>query len=102
VDTYTEEIKNHPSFAEFAAYHESNPSTYEFFKDIALRARLEKGYKKGAINHLMEIGRWERGRDFSLASGFQHTFRALYTRLLMHREPELEGFFEVRAVRQAA
>jgi hypothetical protein len=78
-------------------YHEEHPETYAFFVTTARKAK-ERGIHRGAINNLIEYGRWEVGRDFSLASGFNHDFKPLYSRLIMQQEADLHDFFEIRRI----
>lgn len=85
----------HPSYHRFKVYHEEHPETYAFFVYMA-RAAKARGYSHCSIKHLIEVGRWEKGRDFRIASGFSHNFQSLYARLIMLQEADLKDFFETR------
>lgn len=80
---------------EFEEFHERNPHVY-----LALRARsLEavRAGKKIGIRCIWEVMRWDltfttTGSEFKL----NDHYTARYARLLMAREPELAGYFEIR------
>jgi len=88
-------MRGHRHFPEFVEYHKAHPDMYDFFVVMARKAKA-KGFKRCSIKHLIEYGRWELGGSFSIASGFSHNFQSLYARLIMAREPDLAGFFEIR------
>ncbi len=80
-----------------AAFHAENPHVFEALRRRALRAK-RRGYKPG-IKCLFELLRWSHGMstqgdEFKL----NNNYTAYYARLLMEREPELRGFFELREV----
>lgn len=85
----------------FEAFHEANPQVFRLIVDKALRAR-RSGVRRWSMNGIFEVIRWEtnvqsRGDGWKL----NNSYRALYARLAMEKEPELEGFFETR-IRPAA
>jgi len=85
---------------QFLHFHRANPHIYGNLKALALNA-ARKGQKFG-IKALFEILRWQyaqasRGDQFKL----NNNYTALYARMLMHREPELSGYFETRSRRTA-
>lgn len=92
-----ETVKSHRHFPAFMAYHSANPTTYAFFVSMARKAKA-RGFTRCSIKHLIEYGRWELGRDFTLASGFSHNFQSLYARLIMAQEVDLAGLFETRVL----
>ncbi|MGR8921988.1 MAG: hypothetical protein ACU85V_20420 [Gammaproteobacteria bacterium] len=84
----------------FEKFHAENPHVFEALRRRALRAKA-RGYRPG-IGCLFEVLRWQHGMttqgdEFKL----NNNFRSHYARLLMEREPELEGFFETRGLRAA-
>ncbi len=83
----------------FQEYHEANPHVYSGLKELALRLR-KRGRQHYGIGALFEVLRYERalttvGDEFKL----NNNYRALYARLLMEDEPELNGFFATRVRR---
>jgi hypothetical protein len=87
--------------ARFLAFHQENPHVYERIvrKARALKAAGREFYGVGAF---YEDLRWDdptpTGPD---AQGFRlnNDFRALYSRLVMERNEDLEGFFRTRTRR---
>lgn len=85
------------ALAAFAVFHAENPHVYEHLHRRAL-AQVRRGVFRGSIARLVEDLRADplvntSGDDFKV----NNTHRAHYARLLMRNEPELRGFFEVRA-----
>ena len=83
----------------FAAYHKAHPETYDTLARLARQA-LAKGCTRGGMKMLFEVARWEQ----YLATGddgykLNNSFASRYARLLMEREPDLQGFFETRGLR---
>lgn len=84
--------------ARWLAFHRENPQVYEALRRLALQAK--RAGKRVGMRCLWERLRWEvyvevphpAGNDFRLNDHFPPH----YARLLMDREPELRGFFEVR------
>jgi hypothetical protein len=95
---YLAGIEQHSHWDRFQAYHLAHPETYRFFIAIAREAK-RRGIDHGSIKALIEYGRWETSYDFSLGSGFSHDFQSIYSRLIMEREPDLRGFFEIRELK---
>ena len=82
----------------FVEFHEANPDVYD--KLVASAHGMKSlGFDRYAIGTLWEIMRWHYDvhgpRD---GSGYKlnNNHRAYYARLIMHREPELAGFFDTR------
>jgi len=82
---------------QFEAFHAENPHVYEMLRRLSLdAARL--GRRVG-IGMLFEVLRWQNAMTTTdEASEFKlnNNYRAFYARLLMEREPELDGYFETR------
>lgn len=83
----------------FWAYHEANPVLYDTLARLALEA-VRQGKRRIGAKALWERMRWELwmaadGDDFAL----NNNFTSRYARLLMAREPELRGVFELRGLR---
>ena len=83
----------------FEAFHKSNPHVYAALRSLALQM-LGSGVRQYGIKGLFEICRWQfalqtKGEPFRLCN----TYSSRYARLLIDRNPELEGFFELRGLR---
>jgi hypothetical protein len=80
----------------FLAFHEANPVVYAKLREFALQMK-RSGRRHLGIAALFERLRWWSsyetvGDEYKL----NNNFRAFYARMLMEREPELAGFFEIR------
>lgn len=84
----------------FAAFHRRNPQVYAELRRMALDLRA-RGFERYSIDALMHTVRWrsalELGPDGEWKLNDHYTSR--YARLLMGREPALDGFFATRALR---
>jgi len=83
----------------FERFHEANPHIYRRLRDLAISAR-RAGNDRVGIKALFERLRWDymiasRGDEFKL----NNNYHSRYARLLMQREAELDGIFEVRELR---
>ena len=88
----------------FVTFHNGNPNVYRRLCELA-RDVQEAGHKKAAIGLLWERLRWEN--YMPVKTGVEKYklndhFRAEYARLIMNREPDLQGFFETRVLRRQA
>ena len=86
----------------FTIFHNANPKVYAEIVDIARQMRA-RGVQKMGISLIFERLRWLHFIEVQTAEGFKlsNDFRAEYARLIMSREPDLEGFFETRSLRRA-
>lgn len=88
---------------QFIYFHRANPHIYGNLKALALSAQ-RKGQTFG-IKALFEILRWQYAQVATTTMGepfkLNNNYTALYARMLMHREPELAGYFETRTRRTA-
>lgn len=80
----------------FERFHERNPQVYAALRQMALELR-RRGHRQYGIKALFEVLRFNsamqtHGDTFKL----NNNYTALYARLLMDQEPELDGFFELR------
>lgn len=80
----------------FAEFHRSNPHVYQRLAEMA-RQLVARGHKRIGIGMLFEVLRWQSaiettGDEFRL----NNNYRSRYARLLMDREPDLAGVFELR------
>lgn len=82
---------------QFGEFHRENPEVYSQLVYLAREAR-QAGRNRYGIKSLFEIIRWHKaisteGDDFKL----NNNHAPFYARLIMRKEPDLEGFFETRA-----
>jgi hypothetical protein len=84
----------------FLDFHAANPWVYDELVLLARRAK-RRGLKKIGIDVLFGNLRWRQAIRTSGDQGFKmnNDFRSRYPRLIMDQEPDLEGFFEVRALK---
>lgn len=81
----------------FEQFHEDNPKVYVVLVRLAREWVSRTGRHSIGIKTLYERTRWEialatRDPDFKL----NNNYTAYYARLLMAREPDLAGMFDVR------
>ncbi|MFG1847801.1 hypothetical protein [Micromonospora carbonacea] len=82
---------------EFEDFHQANPAVYAFLRHLARRWKRAKGDQHIGFPAIWETARYEiglatTGEPYKL----DNNARAFYCRLLMYREPELAGMFEIR------
>lgn len=86
-----------PLAVRFEHFHETNPHVYQELVMLARRAK-RTGASKIGIGQLFEILRW---RHMLSTHGdlylLNNNYRAFYSRLIMDHEPDLTGFFDIRA-----
>jgi hypothetical protein len=80
----------------FLRFHYENPHVYVQLTELARQARAA-GTKKIGIGMLFEVLRWRHtlstaGDDFKL----NNNYRSYYARMIMAKEPDLWGIFELR------
>jgi hypothetical protein len=79
----------------FREFHEENPHVYEEIVRLCRKAK-ERGRQRWGIGGVFEVLRWSwlktTGEEFKL----NNNHRAFYARLVMEREPDLAGFFQLR------
>ena len=83
----------------FRRFHAANPRVYETLVKLARRWK-RRGAGKCGIGMLYETARWYLnlsgdGEPMHL----NNNYRAFYARLMMEREPDLRGLFEIRRQR---
>jgi hypothetical protein len=83
----------------FIEFNTENPHVY---RELVTRARHVHGLgRRCSIKHLFEILRYDHlvsihgDGEFALSN----SYTASYARLIMQREPDLVGFFEIRSLR---
>ena len=84
----------------FWEFHGDNPHVYEELRKLA-RGLRKRGHTRLGIGMLFEVLRWRHlMRTTSDADGFKlnNNYRSYYARLLMARERELDGLFQLRVL----
>lgn len=81
----------------FEEFHAANPHVYRTLVEQARRWVRETGRHKLGAQMLIERVRWvlaitTRGDDYKI----NNDYAAFYARLLMYREPDLAGLFDLR------
>lgn len=80
-------------------FHEANPHVYEAIASIA-KGMKQSGWKRGSVYQIFERLRWLHAiRTQGSVYKLNNNYRPFYARLVMEREPELQGFFELRVQR---
>jgi hypothetical protein len=84
--------------ARFVKFHESNPHVYRNLVTLARQFRSKNKSKQMGIGMLYEVLRWNYYLtiDFDENYRLSNDFRACYSRLIMEKEPDLEGAFNTR------
>jgi hypothetical protein len=86
---------------EFWEFHRANPRVYAALRERALELR-RMGHLRYSIKTLLEVERWHTDMQTAPTSAADAKYKLnnnhapFYARLLMEREPELAGFFELR------
>lgn len=68
---------------------------YAKLRKLALELQ-RKGHKHYGINGLCEVVRWHHALETTGEFKLNNNHRPYYARMLMEKEPALEGFFELR------
>jgi len=83
----------------FWQFHNANPHVYDELVRLARAWRKRRPNTRLGVGMLFEVLRWNvamametEGDDFKL----NNNYRSYYARLLMHRNPDLDGVFEIR------
>ena len=80
----------------FRKFHRENPSVYQELVKLA-RSLKENGRGHYGIKALFEVVRFHRAvRTNDPAFKLNNNYSALYSRLIMEQEPDLDGFFGTR------
>jgi hypothetical protein len=82
---------------EFKEFHLEHPEVYTELVKLA-RTWQSNGSDKLGIATLFEVLRWNSHLNPQRDSGYKlnNNYRALYARLIMEQEPDLNGLFEIR------
>jgi hypothetical protein len=90
----------------FARFHEVNPHVYRNLVQLARMKRIGRPTRKLSIDLLYAILRDKYDEAHVLPDGEEYylnnDFRSRYSRLIMEKEPDLQGAFEIRRLRERA
>ena len=96
IDHDAQEEAGDPIEEAFQLFHQANPHVYEMLASMARRVRLA-GFKRYGIKTLFEAARYRNDIETNSASfKLNNNFTALYARMIMAEQPDLEGMFELR------
>lgn len=86
----------------FWEFHAANPQVYDRVVQMARTAKA-RGRRKLGMKMIFEVIRWETFLRTNDADGFKlnNNYTSFYARLVMDREPDLDGIFETREQRAA-
>lgn len=82
----------------FFEFHRANPHVYERLVALARQAK-ERGHNRLSIKMLYEVLRWEHyltTTDPNSKFKLSNNYHSRYARLIMRRNPDLEGFFVLK------
>jgi hypothetical protein len=87
----------------FEAFHALNPHVYTTLVRLARRYKQATGEDKQSVQRLVEIARWDEKIRTHGENGFEinNDFRPFYSRLIMWRERDLRGVFDLRRAPEA-
>ena len=90
--------KRHPLTERFLAFNRQNPAVYAVVVRSCFEYRKATGNAKWGVNDCLGRVRWVLQVETADASGYKinATHAPFYSRLVMHNEPTLEGFFDLR------
>lgn len=91
--------------ARFWAFHEAHPEVYDALVELC-RRWCARGRDRWSVDGAFHVLRWER-RIVGLPDDhdiykLNNNLTSRYARLVMEREPDLAGVFEVRELRTPA
>jgi hypothetical protein len=89
-----------PLEQDFVEFHAQNPQVYELF-DQFTRMLLNRGYRRHSADAVLHRIRWATAVETKDPAGFKINdhLSAYYSRFWMKNNPEHEGFFRLRELR---
>lgn len=87
----------------FEEFHQLNGHVYDLLVTLARRYRRATGEDKQSVQRLVEIARWDEAIRTRGEESFEinNDFRPFYARLIMWREEDLRGIFNLRRSHEA-
>lgn len=81
----------------FEEFHKNNPHIYRYIVSLCRKLK-SKGVIRYGMKAIFEVIRFNYLMSTNSSDGFKmnNNFTALYARLVMEQEPELDGFFAIR------
>ena len=81
-------------------FHADNPGVYAWLYQSAMQLKAN-GHKKWGMKSLIEVLRWQHAMQTTdTMFKINNNHAPYYARYLMDMEPQLEGFFNIRKVKQ--
>jgi hypothetical protein len=85
--------------AKFAAFHEAHPTVLAEIARLARQAK-DRGWRRWSVKGAFEVLRYNLPPGHPLIGvRFNNDLTSRYARAVMAEYPDLEGFFETRALR---
>jgi len=81
---------------QFTLFHQKNPHVYKILVGLAREWIHRTGRKRCSIAMLFERARWEPSTPTEATLVLNNNLRAIYSRLIMENEPDLQGLYETR------
>lgn len=93
-----EELQDDSIPARFERFHAANPQVYDNLVALARQFRDKRRDGKIGIAMLYEVLRWNYYMTVDSEEEYKlsNDFRACYSRLIMEREPDLDGIFNIK------
>ena len=83
----------------FREFHRDNPEVYDELM-VLVRQAIARGRKKIGIKMLWEVVRWNRFlRTTDEKYKLNNNYHSRFARLIMEKEPGLQGIFEIRELK---
>lgn len=93
-----EDVEPSPLDKRFWEFHKQNPHVYDELVKMT-RQLKQRGHRKVGMQMLFEVLRWNSMmRTVSNDYKLNNDFCSRYARIIMEREPDLEGIFETRRI----
>lgn len=80
----------------FLRHHEQHPAVYRALVEASRRLMQARPGRRLSIAEVHEYVRWQLDVRTGETPQLTNTFRPFYARLIMAREPDLAGVFELR------
>lgn len=89
-----------PIEAAFRDFHRRHPEVEEYMSGLAFYL-FHKGRKRYGVRSLWERCRWHFQVEKDMGAEFKLNdhYHSRYARLIMQKHPELDGFFELRRLK---
>lgn len=83
---------------DFLEFHAANPLVYQRLVELTRQWTRRRGSRKVGMKMLFEVLRWEVAMKTTGDFKLNNNYTSYYARLIMERNPDLDGLFETRAL----